>query len=267
MIDDPFAALTVEGVMSKVFHELDSLNTAEPSLEWGARMIQVLRFTQGFEVGFTHAKAYALAIIKEHWDDLPFEFRREHGFSFMEFARLYTGKERSTIDNYINTAKVWFIDKIKPLGRIKVIERAPDGKPLKEGGIYQTTEKEFNPFLVDMSKLLLLNSRASRGKMTERLWEMLVDDFYTCEDVSLESMGGLTPDGTGMSLRFFIEGPGLYAQYGPDVICIAEELNWEDYEQGGLSKDAINRLLLVLNITLDEDAIYKITHRANAVTP
>lgn len=264
MQDEALSSITLDGVLAKVFAELDTLNATPPSVEWGEKAVQTLRFVQGVETGFGHAKAYTLAIIKEHWEDLPFEFRKEHGFSFMTFAKLYTGKQRSTIDNYIHTAKVWFIDKVKPMGRVKVIEREKDGKPIKEGGAFKSRDVEFCPYQIDMSKLLQVNSRATKGTMTERLWEMLVDDFYSCDDVALEHMGR-TSGGEDFQLRFLIEGPGLYAQLGPDIICISEELAWDQWESGGLGREAINKLMMLLGVTLDEDQIYSITHAGYAV--
>ena len=173
-------------VVTKLFVEVDKIATTPVTDGWFHSLMDVIEFSKNVETGFGHAKAYTLAVIRQHWAELPVTIRTQYGFSFMNFARLVTGKERSTIDNYVLTAKVWFMDKVRPPGDIKVLKRDVDGLPIQEGGVNTYQYVPFNPYLVDLSKLLIINSRAAKGQMTDKLWEMLADGFYTCEDVRRE---------------------------------------------------------------------------------
>lgn len=264
-LDSSIAARTATGVLVRVFKELDTLS--EPEIvddTWAQKLVDLYTFSQSVEIGFLHAKAYILAILRPHWDTLSFDFRKRYGYNFMTFAKLYTGgKEISTINNYINTAKTWFIDKVAPTRPVQVVVRQPDGRPVLENGKPKTMWVEFNPFNVDMSKLLIVTARAARREMTDRLWEMLVDPFYSCEDVRLEHVG-VAPDGDSYSVVFFVEGPGLFASVNGETVCLADEMNWEHYEQDESITLALNYFLRTLHIKLDEEKIYEIQHRADA---
>ena len=63
--------------------------------------------------------------------------------------------------------------------------RDVSGKPVLNDKTNEPRTKtiEFDPYKVDMSKLLLVTSRARESKMTAELWEMLSDDYYSCEDL------------------------------------------------------------------------------------
>ena len=48
----------------------------------------------------------------------------------MTFARRLTGKENSTIDNWMRVAKVWLMpDGVRPAFEIPVVQREVNGKP------------------------------------------------------------------------------------------------------------------------------------------
>lgn len=258
-IEDSIEKLTAGSVVSRMFYEIERIADPEvPDENWLGQMLDVIRFSQEIETGFGHSKAYALAIIKKHWDGLPFETRRKHGFDFVTFAKTTTGKERSTILNYITTAKVWFIDKTKPEGTLSLKLRDETGKVMINEMTREprTRTVEFDPYLVEMSKLLLVNAKASRKEMTPRLWELLADPFYTCEDLKKEVYSG---DGKEADFYFFVEGPGLFLRNGPFVICIAEELNWAQYETDNHTKEGMDRFfsMLGVNIHADEDALFR----------
>lgn len=261
-LDKSVAARAAGDVLTRTFKELDALHTPDvPSPMWFKSVYDLIIFSQQIEAGFGHAKAYALAIIAEQWEELPVDLRRQFGYTFKTFARNVTGKEPSTIDNYIRTARVWFVQKVNPGRPVEIKIRGEDGKPIvDEYGKQLTQQVEFAPFNVDMTKLLLCNAAAVKGTMTPRLWEMLVDPFYTVADLHRELSENGSPQ-SFVSPSFFLLGPGLYCEVAGEQYCIAEELNWADYEKGGPVKDAIDRIMKVLDIVFDEDAVYIIEHR------
>ncbi len=258
-LEDSIERLTAGSVVSRMFYEIDRI--AEPTEldeNWLIQMLDVIRFSQEIETGFGHTKAYALAIIRKHWDDLPFDARRTYGFDFMTFARNVTGKEKSTILNYITTAKVWFIEKTKPDTTLSLKLRDVTGKPVlnDKTGEPRTRTVEFDPYMIDLSKLLLVNSTAGRGAMTPKLWEMLADSFYTCDDIKKELAAEPHEES---HFYFFVEGAGLFLRNGPHVICIAEELNWAAYDTDSFTKEGMDKFFALLSINphADEDGIYK----------
>ena len=118
-LENSIERLTAGSVVSRMFYEIEQISIPEvPDEFWFNQMLDVIKFSQEIETGFGHTKAYALAIIKKQWDELPYETRKKYNLDFMFFARQVTGKEPSTILNYITTANVWFIDKVKPEGTV-----------------------------------------------------------------------------------------------------------------------------------------------------
>ena len=249
-------------VLVRTFKELDDLSgPAEPTSEWLGNVLNLLQFSKDIEIGFGHAKAYALAIIHSQWDIMPLELRTTLGYTFMGFAKEITGKARSTIDNDVRTARVWLIDKVSPGKPIEIKERGMNGKPiLNEYGKTVTKLVEFEPYMVDMTKLLHCNARAAAGKMTERLWEMLIDPFFSCEDLILEMANG-DEKGDISTPSYFLLGPMLCFELEGETYQVAE-FNWEAYDSGGPVKIAIDRIMHLLDIVFDEDAIHTIEHRS-----
>lgn len=256
-IDASIASLTAESVVVRLFKELDKLRNANDTSaeQWFKTVLDVSVFSQQIEIGFGHARAYGLAIIKENWDNVDTNIRREYGFAFDNFAASITGKKPSTVAGYIRTAQIWFIDKVSPGKQIEITLRDSSGRPIRdENGKVVTEHRDFVPFKVDLSKLLAVNARAARNEMTDRLWEMLIDDFYRCEDVQKEAAGnGKEPDFYRPS--FFLLGPSLCAEVAGETIVIADELNWEGYENHPPTKDTMDLLFKVLDVVQDEDRL------------
>lgn len=258
-LDHSVATQAAGGVLTRLFSDLDKLNAAkELNAAWASDVFNVMVFAQTVETGFGHAKAYALAVLKEHWEDIPLDIRKQYGYSFIQMAKNYTGKQVSTIDNYVRTARIWFIDKTSPGKPVEITVRDNEGRPIRdEHGKVITKQESFNPFMIDISKLLAVNSRAARGEMTPKLWEMLVDPFYSCEDVQLEHANG-DKEPNFYRPSYFLLGPGLYAEIAGKTLCIAEELNWAEYETDTDVKDAIDLVLKVLDVMSDEDRIHQL---------
>lgn len=261
-LEHSVATRVADGVLTRVFSELDILQQTLPTEEWAQKLIDILTFSQAVETGFTHAKAYVLVLLKDGWEQLPFDFRMKLGLSFDYFAQIYTGgKSQSTIDNYLNTARTWFLKKIRPAGLISTTSRLPDGRPIVLNGVPQRLNVEFNPYNVDITKLLILNGKANRGELTDRLWEMLVDPFYSCDDIIRGGMPA-TPDPNPDYVTFFVEGPGLYASFNGQTFEVVAELDWESYDTDPDFKTVLSNMFTRLGVTLDEQKIINITHQS-----
>lgn len=264
----PVSEIASDGVMKRVVTELQKLNQEEDSsLSWFSKAMDLFTFFNSIETGFGHAKACVLYSIKERWDDLDFEIRKAHGLSFMSFARTTTGKESSTIDNWMRVVKVWLSPEgVRPAFEIPIKERLPGGQPkLDDHGKQIIRYEEFDPFKVDMTKLLLVNSKASNGEMTDRLWEMVADPFYSCDDIRYENLSLANGDDSPI-LKFFLVGPDIYASRDGDsvpVVTADEGINWDAYyQEDGLEKEAIQELLSRLQIKMDEDVIFEQSRHA-----
>lgn len=258
-LDSSVATKTANAVLHRVFAEIKSLaNPAECTPEWIANSLNILRFSADIEVGFAHSKATMLAIIKQQWENTPIDFRKTHGFAFINFAKQWTGgKAQSTIDAYILTAKLWILDDFGKGKLVSIKKRAADGKPIRnEYGAEIRETVEFCPYAVELSKLGILNPRAQKNDMTETLWEMLVDPFFTCDDLRAEHTKD-AEDGNGhqYTLSYGLQGPMLVVYQNGNAVEIAE-MNWENYETDPLVKEAINQVLRVLNVQMDEDRIF-----------
>lgn len=267
-IEEAVSTLTSRSVMKRVFNDLNTLSHAEEyDEEWFGTLVDVIRFTQDVETGFSHAKAYALLIMQQSWEKVPLKIRMKFDNSFHQFAKSITGKEASTVDNYIRTARVWLTDsKYHPIHKIRLVVRDEAGRPqIDENGRLMIKYVDFVPYEVDMSKLLLVSARATRKEMTDRLWELLVDPYATCSDLQIENAltAGLAGDpDEDLSLRFDVVGPYLVAKENGQEATVAE-LDWELYYQDtdSLTHRAIKHLLSVLDIKLDEEIIEQRTHR------
>lgn len=266
-LEEAVASLTSRSVMKRVFNDLNILASSKEFDEnWFTTLVDVIQFTQDIEVGFSHAKAYALYIVHDNWESIPFSVRKHYDNSFWVFAKTMTGKEASTVDNYIRTARVWLASKKNlPIHKIRLIMRDEAGRPeIDDNGRIIIKYVDFLPYEVDMSKLLLVNARAVRGEMTDRLWELLVDEYATCMDIQIEvamTAGNAGPGGD-LSLKFDVVGPYLIAKADGEEAPIGE-LDWDTYynDEDSLTHRAIQHLLTVLNIRLDEEVIENKIHR------
>lgn len=91
--------------------------------------------------------------------------------------------------------------------------------------------------------------------MTTELWEMLVDPFYTCEDIS-RLLNGKTP-AEEQEFYFFVEGPDLFCRENGQVYCLAEELNWYEYENSEEMRAVMDKFFAMLGVKQTEaDKIY-----------
>jgi hypothetical protein len=256
---------TSRAVLASMFKKIATLAAPENcDEEWFNTIVESLEFSKTIELGFHSARAVLLSHVKKNWDDLPLNVRMPHDLSFYNFAKVVTeNAAKSTIDGYVYTANIWYNDKFGENKTVVVTDRTIEGKPIIEDYKIKTKTVLFEPHLVGLSKLNILNSRAVNNDMTPKLWEMLVDDFYTCEDLRIENRSGETliqsPD--PYTLRYVLDGPNMSVQKNGDSFAVAE-FNWTEYETNPIVKEAIDHLLKMLNIEMDEDIIYKITRRS-----
>lgn len=249
--------LNAKALSQRLYNDLVRLDVDKDVYDesWFSDFMDHLGTFQAFARGFEHARSLALAILSKRWDAIDPAIKKAHGYTFQAFAQNYTGKEWSTIDNWIRIANVWLgQDHIMYPNRVRIVDRLPSGEPKKEGSKVLTKEIEFSPWHVDQSKLLLVNSRASQGTMTDRLWELVADPLATCDDIRVE-MSVRDPD--PLILRFIIEGPFICVQEGSHIIPLAE-VDFEPYykdDPESLHVRGLKSLLNRLNIILDEEEI------------
>ena len=251
--DQSITELTADSIITRLFFEIEKVSEPEVVDEsWLAQLMDVIKFSQDIETGFGHAFYYALYTIKKHWEDLPFELRKQYNYTYMDFARLVTGRESSTILNGISTAQLWFEEKPHPEGTITIAVRDISGRPVVNSmtGEIRTKSVEFSPYLVDMSKLLMVNAKARAGEMTPKLWECLVDDYFTCEDLRQILREKVTPEQE--EFYYFVEGPGLFVRDGGRVFCLCEEMTWAEYENDWEHRKAMDKFLTMLGVKLEE---------------
>ena len=100
-----------------------------------------------------------------------------------------------------------------------------------------------------MTKLLLLTNKASSGAMTDRLWELAADPYYTCEDIRYEINGGgsCTVHFGGQT---YIRGWGKCSLQQMRELIGLFIMGWVG-----------ERSRLFIGIKLDEDVIYDANHR------
>ena len=265
------------GIVGRMFNEMDILrtkgvlyvehNSSQDLVNWFIQITDLVIWAGKMQSGFSLVRAYALAVIQDAWDDLPLELRKPYNLDFWVYARVQTGdKERSTIDNYIRTARTWFMGGLDLPKEVRVVRRDSSGKIVQKDGepVYETIE--FNPATVMPSKLLVCNARVKAGTMTDELWTALADPYYDYGDVRTlltksASNGGV--EGLVAGIQFYFVGPVLVARVDGEEVLVAEEFNWGAYydEPDGPARFAIERLCLLLGIRLDEVIISDEMHR------
>lgn len=248
----------IESVIVRTFNEIarSANDTRADDQTWLDQMSLIIHDCGVAEMGFLGAQALALALVEREWDDLEFDVRATYDLSFKVYAMQKTNRAWSTIDNYIRTARLWFLENTRPLGPVDVPLRLPNGKLQKENGEPLYTPVEFDARKVDLTKLMVCNATARAGRMTPRLWSLLADPMVRCEDLTEELRE--PREGTQEALRFLLVGPTLLAQRGLDEVIIVDDngFNWEDYYQNeDLTRDAIDRIMKVLGIKMDDELI------------
>jgi hypothetical protein len=189
-------------------------------------------------------------MIEDVWDELPFSSRKQYDFQF----RMYAEKRCpdltwTTIQNHIRAARTFILKGVKPPTAVTL-----DGKVI-----------EFNPVETPISKLVLARSVAESGQIdaNPRLWELIIDPQKDVAELRHELFSERSKEvGIEPEFKFDISGPFLVVKYNNEE-AIVGNFDWEAYyEGGGIVKAAIDHVLKLLNITLDDEIIYREARKA-----
>jgi hypothetical protein len=255
-------------INEKISHEIVGLipEIDEDYQEWFGQIDGVIQLTNKIKEGFEILRATALALVEDHWDDLPLDLRKEYNYQFRIYAeKCVPDLNWKTIDNHIRAARTFVLKDIKPSHLVPVIRRSPDKTPLLERGEVVTDYVEFDPLHTPISKLVLIRSAAESGKWEENpeLIQKVVDSGYTLQDVRLELFSDrskkaqITPE-----MKFELLGPVLVVnRAGDDAVLVDDSgFNWgafydKENRCHDLVYDALNRIFSAVGLIVDEDII------------
>lgn len=221
-------------------HESDL--TARFSLLNGAAQM-----SDALSEGFKLVRATALVMIEDIWEELAFDIRKQYDFQFRLFAeKRCPDLTWKTIQNHMRAARTFVFGDIRP--------------PVIDGRIL-----EFNPLETPISKLVLARSVAESGQINEnpKLWDILTNPDSDVAELRRELFSETSKKvGIDPEIHFEVVGPYLIAKNNGDEVILAQfdwELYYSDHE---LAKRAIDRLLKFLNVTLDDELIYRQNKKA-----
>lgn len=231
--------------------------------DWEQDILSALRLSKRVEEGSKTVQAYILYYIKKHWDELSLDFRLKFNNQFDMLVYQEVGVLPTTMDEYLKTIDTFFVKDIKPFGKVEVPMRDQFKCVVKdEEGNVRTEFKEFDPASVSITKLNLARPLAEREQMDEKRWAMLLDPVVTVSQLQAElykpAPNGNTPASRSddPSLVYFLEGNIIVAREYGEVVEIGE-LFYDVGAQSDVARDAIFRLLKLLNIAFEQDEIAK----------
>lgn len=260
--------IAVEGadiITKRLFQRIEDAATAyrPQSEEWENDALQALRLCKNVEKGALSAQAYVLAMIQDHWEDMSIAFRREYDFQYDVLVMRETNLMPSTMDNYTRAAKVFYgEDAKKPLGKVEVSKYDEYKRPVKVDGEVVKEYQDWDPSRYSISKLALVAPLAKQDKMTPRLWNMVADEQITVEALKKEiykAPEGET-DHRDPSLRFTLDGDKIIAHEFGESVEIAEL--FFDNGDTDLGRTALRRLLLFLNVQIEQDVLSRMIKNA-----
>lgn len=263
IIDELQRSDTINAVMDTTINYIRSI--AKPQTideEWVKGTSDLMSFFHSVNISGIHVVGMLLAIYEDNWLSIPPELRKDLGPTVMEWGTQFTDGKYSTMRNYIRVAREWFLnpDNFIPQ-RVEILQRDEKGKPIRNpDGSYATRTIEFKPHEINYSKLLVATTALTNDRITPELWGMLADPHFVKEDIVLE-LSESDPDSPAQT-RYYAEGPAIIATRNGKERQILE-FNWDEYETDDLVRECIDRLLSFLHIELDEDAILRLTRRAN----
>lgn len=221
---------------------------------WEKDILHTLRLCKGVEKGSKSAQAYILAVVRDRWQDLNIEFRRNYSFTFDTFVLRETDWMPSTCDNYLRSAKTFFIDKKAPDFPVEITSYDEYRRPILKDGKPVKRLEDFNPAKCDITKLNLVRPLVEQGKMTKTLWNMTADREVTVDALKKEIYGKKENDEEqDTSLCFKVRGTSIVAvEFGEEV-----EIGEIFFEMGTteLGRSAIRRLLMLMGVEYEEDVL------------
>lgn len=257
--------LSAEALTNRVLHELHSLEILpeEDMNGWWSKILSTLRFSVKVEKGCSIIKYYVLNIIKENWNNLPVDFRIPYEMEFDIFASRETGElSLGTIDNNMRAAKVFMQGNDYGIfGTVEVPERNEAGAIVVDAqGRPKTKRVEWNPADASMTKLVLVTPLAKDGTLKDRpdLLSMVMDSGTTADQLRRAIYG--RPESTGNNnntnrdIYYTLDGSLLVAWRNGESIEIAE-IDYENYTDSDLAKDALDRLFSILTVKTDRQRL------------
>lgn len=206
--------------------------------------------------------ALALYIQKELWENFtdidnlwkmnPWTDSDEFDYSFEQYACARLDRQWVTITNWLQTAKTHFVEDHAPKEPIALID-AKTGQPLLEQTNNETAPitKEWDPFSVDFSKLLLCNKAAREGSLDEMGWGLLMNPDTKWDDLR-DFLHDLLPwKRTSVEehheLSYFIQNGMLFVRKGGlSEVVGTLEINSENL----LVREGVARLIRVFHIAI-----------------
>lgn len=222
---------------------------------------QLIRGYMGLAMRVDPGLALALYIQKELWKNLtdidnlwkmnPWCGSEDFDYSFEQYACARLGRQWITISNWLQTAKIHFVEDHGPKKPIALID-ARSGLVLlgQKDGETAPIVKEWDPFSVDFSKLLLCNRVAREGRLDETGWGLLMNPEVRWSDIR-DFLHDLMPwrkrEVREGELKFFVQNSLLWVSDGArSGIMASLELDSEDM----LVRSGVSKLIRALGVVI-----------------
>lgn len=228
------------------------------SLDWADQAVHALRLLDGVEEGSKTAKVCLLKVLKDHWDDLPPEFKTRYSYSHDVLIMRETRLLPSTVQDYMDAVDTFIFKNMKPFAKVQVPKRDSAGRPVIENNEVVMQDVEFDPTRVPITKLVRAKAAAKRGLMEpgqrcEKIWALMMDKEATVEDIDKIILGTNQPNDPDPSLTYRLEGNIITASEMGETAEIAEI--FFDVGKDEMAGRAIREILRRLGIQFEEDVI------------
>ena len=186
------------------------------------------------------------------WTQSPWCSSDEFDYSFEQYASRRTGRDPVTLTNWIRTARLWLIDKIGPTEDVALVDPKTGQFLLEQtDGETRPIMKEWDPFNVDFTKLLLCNRMAREGKLDDVGFGLLANPETRWSDIRDYIHGLLpwerTPIEEPHELSYFIQAGMLWVRKG-GMSEVIGSLEWTS--ENMLVREGISKLVRTFNITV-----------------
>lgn len=178
-----------------------------------------------------HGMALDLYQLDSVWKMLPTEFTSKWNYSFVNYAVERTGSGWDTVKSYIRMAETFLSGKV-----------AVKGQP-----------KDFNPYNIHFSKLVLVTSAARDGKMDAETWSKLMNPETKFEALRDEVHRIRLGESTGRkNYSYFCVEDGLLffvdAGHKVTIGSLDEDPQFETTEENELAQKGLQRAKILLRV-------------------
>lgn len=233
---------------------------AEGDSEWEEELLRTGALCKGVETSSKLAQAYVAALAKKHWDSLSKSFRLAFNYSWDQYVLSQFDIQPSTMGQYVDAVEIFVINRAKPFGSVSVVKRDRFKQPIKQDGVVVMEQREFDPFLVDITKLVRMTPLAKRGlldsgEQAQKIWSLAMDRGATVAQLEQVIYQPIPPNGSSSNpdLKFELIGDRLVVRSFGESVEIAEL--YFDMCEDDTAKRGIYRILSVLGIKFEEDQI------------